>query len=169
MSQEHEPGELSAEEIAHRIGPASAPQPDQAPWTLYPPTTVTPGANPPSSFSPLPRRPIAAVTSATMVAAGIQAALPPVDRPPDPRSRLVRDTAATLLGLSAVALIVLAVWPPAPDAGVLRAIGVPAATSAPTAVPTGERTPAAEPTSEPTPTLVPTPEPSKTDEPAATG
>ena len=163
MSQDLCPEELSAEDIAHRIGAVRPAQPERAR---------------PEPVQPEPVRPVAPVVRVypTRIAQQRPESLPvtvaerpdplrvdrvsmPVSRPPEPRVRLIRDTAATLVGLSAVALIVIAVWPPSSGGGVL---GVKGTAASATARPTPEPTP--EPTATPTPDPTPTPAPEPTPE-----
>jgi hypothetical protein len=143
MSQERGPGELSAEEIAQKIGAVHAVPAQPPPVTTadaYRARLIAAQRGTTRSSVPLPEHvPEQPIPTAA-------------DRPPEPRRTLLRDTATTLLGLSAVALIVLAVWPPSPTGGVLGATATPSSPSpAATASPT--------PTPEPTPTLGPTPSP----------
>ena len=158
MSQEHGPEELSAEDIAHRIGPVPAVRAKGIAERVgairaVPPEPVRPPAPPAVAFptriatqrlEPWPAKPGSELQPVNPLPRSV------IDLP-GPRHRLIRDTAATLAGLSAVVLIVLAVAPPSPDGGVLGVTGTPSVATE-SASQTGSLEPTATPTPEPTPT-----------------
>ena len=183
MSQEHNLGELSASDIARRIG-AGAAEPHTSigervgAIRAMPPERVR--AMPPEPVRPPPpapvRPPAALPMPARLDAFPVRIASQRIDPQPvqpvsehealeppsapvfqlsETRRRLIRDTAATLVGVSAVILIALAVAPPPPEGGVLKATATPPAAA--------ERTNAVEATTpEPTGTSASAPSPTPT-------
>lgn len=147
MSQERDPAELSAKEIANRIGAIEAlphgspPPPVSAADAYHARLVAVQRALSQRTVKPTEPPPVGQVSLQTTSY-------------PEPRVRLIRDSAATLVGFAAVALIVIAVWPPSPNGGVLGATATPTGLSATATAPS---------TPEPTPT--PTPKPTLSFEP----
>jgi hypothetical protein len=171
--------ELTADEVAYRIGVAGATRPtaNGAPTasaaidvaaTIAPTSPDAPGVAggmaPISSGVPvgasrtvpdlatrIERVRARVPLPAGPVAPALVADPTPAARRPEPRAVLIRDTGAALAGLAAIVLLGIAVWPASPRGAVLEATGAPSRAPLVEPTPTADPTPAPSPTPEATP------------------